>query len=144
MTTSDIIATMKLAFASRVMYQFVLCTTKLGICSFYLRIFQDRPSRVVVYALLGFILISAVAIEFSFILSCKPVSGAWTLGEHNCLPLNPSFIANTVCNVVGDLALIAFVLPKIGMPSCDISTTRARCFRTIANCELSTPPNVPA
>ncbi|KAK6581032.1 hypothetical protein PZA11_006520 [Diplocarpon coronariae] len=112
-TLQDLIATMKLAFVSRVVYQFVLCTMKLGICSFYLRVFRDRTSRITVYTLLGFILVSAMAIEFTFIFSCKPVSGAWTLGEQNCLPATPILIANTVCNVVGDLALMIFVIPRI-------------------------------
>lgn len=133
---------MKLAFASRVVYQFVLCTTKLGICSFYLRIFQDRHSKITVYALIGFILVSALAIEFTFIFSCKPVSGAWTLGEQNCLPVNPSFIANTVCNVVGDLALMIFVIPKIGKLQCNYHDGRDP-WEKVANHSLSTAPNVP-
>ncbi|KAK2623783.1 hypothetical protein QTJ16_006964 [Diplocarpon rosae] len=112
-SVSEMIATMKLAFVSRVVYQFVLCTMKLGICFFYLRVFQDRTSKITVYIMLGFILVSALATEFTTIFSCKPVSGAWKSGEQNCLPAAPNYIANTACNVGGDLALMIFVIPRI-------------------------------
>ncbi|KAI9047298.1 hypothetical protein LZ554_008746 [Drepanopeziza brunnea f. sp. 'monogermtubi'] len=110
---ADIISIMKLAFASRLIYQFVLCTTKLGIGCYSLQFFRDRTSKLIAYPLLGFVLVSAVTIEFTFIFSCKPVSDAWTLGAQNCLPVTPIFITNTVCNVVGDLALMAFLIPRI-------------------------------
>lgn len=112
-TSADMIATKKLTFANRIVYQFVLGTTKLGICSFYLRIFQDKWSKRFIYALLAFILVAALTMEFTIIFSCKPVSDAWALGEKDCLPPQPSYIGNTIANVFSDLALMAFVIPKI-------------------------------
>lgn len=108
---SDLIATLKLAFASRVTYQFVICMTKLGICSFYLRVFQDKRSKMMVYSLLGFIVVSALIIELAFIFACKPVSNAWSL-EQNCGSPFPSFYANTIANIIADVALMVFVIPE--------------------------------
>lgn len=49
------ILTIKLAFITRIFYSFILGTTKIWICAFYLRIFPDRTSRLLSCALFGFI-----------------------------------------------------------------------------------------
>ncbi|KAE9364430.1 hypothetical protein N431DRAFT_563737 [Stipitochalara longipes BDJ] len=111
-TLSDVLATLKLAFASRVVYQFVICTTKLGICTFYLRVFQDKRSKMLIYSLLGFIIITALVIELAFIFACKPVSGAWAIPQ-TCASPFASFYANTITSVMADVALMVFVIPRV-------------------------------
>ncbi|XMA09776.1 hypothetical protein WAI453_002567 [Rhynchosporium graminicola] len=113
LSDANLIATKKLAFANRIVYQFVLCTTKLGICSFYLRIFEDKQSKRILYALSAFILVAALTVDFIIVFSYRPVSGAWTLGARNCLPARPIYIGSTVINIIGDVALMGFVVPKI-------------------------------
>ncbi|KAH7324041.1 hypothetical protein BKA65DRAFT_79297 [Rhexocercosporidium sp. MPI-PUGE-AT-0058] len=103
----------KLAFANRIVFQFVICTTKLGICVFYLRLFPDRGSRRFLYALFAIVAALALAMEFTIIFSCSPISDAWSLGTRNCIQFAPTFIANTCCNIAIDLALMAFVIPKM-------------------------------
>lgn len=108
---------MKLAFATRIVYQYVLCVTKIGICAFYLRVFQDKGSKRLVYLLLAFIAIPFIVIEAYYIFSCKPISAAWNpllLADH-CLPQMPSCFANTVLNVIADILVMAFLLPRISM-----------------------------
>ncbi|KAL2062761.1 hypothetical protein VTL71DRAFT_5833 [Oculimacula yallundae] len=113
LSSADLRTAKKLAFSNRIVYQFVLCTTKLGICSFYLRIFQDKWSKRFIYALLTFILVSALVVEFAIIFSCMPVKDAWAIGDKNCLLPLPPYIGSTVLNAISDLALMAFVIPKI-------------------------------
>jgi hypothetical protein len=113
-TPPDVIATLKLAFISRIIYQFVICITKLGICTFYMRVFQDRQSKMVIYSLLGFITITALVIELAFLFSCKPVSGAWAIPP-TCASPRASFYANTITGVIADVALMVFVIPRVCM-----------------------------
>ena len=111
-TLPDIRAILKLAFASRVVYQFVICTTKLGICTFYLRVFQDKRSKMLIFLLLGFIMITALVVELAFIFACKPVSGAWAIPQ-TCASPFASFYANTITSVMADVALMVFVIPRV-------------------------------
>lgn len=113
LASADIISMKKLGFANRLVFQFVICTTKLGICAFYLRIFHDKFSKWFIYILLAIIAALAIAMEFTIIFSCSPVSDVWSLGKKNCIPFAPSFIANTSCNIAIDLALMVYVIPKI-------------------------------
>ncbi len=108
-TLPGVIATLKLAFTSRVMYQFIICTTKLEICTFYLRVFQDKRGKIMIYSLLGFIIITTLVIELAFIFSCKPVSGAWDVPQ-TCGSLFASFYANTV---MIDVTLMVFAIPRV-------------------------------
>jgi hypothetical protein len=116
-TFSDIVLSMKLAFASRIVYQFVLCVTKLSICIFYLRLFQDKRSKFIVYFLLAFITIPFIVIEVSFVFSCTPVSDAWNPfnSATNCANPFPSLLAKTITNVLADVLMMAFVIPRFSM-----------------------------
>ncbi|KAH9215919.1 hypothetical protein DL95DRAFT_297998, partial [Leptodontidium sp. 2 PMI_412] len=113
LTSEDVLSMKKLSFANRMVFQFVICTTKLGICAFYLRLFRDKWSRWFLYALLAIVAALSLSMELTIIFSCKPISDAWSLGKRNCIPFPPTFIANTCCNIAVDLALMAFVLPKM-------------------------------
>ncbi|CZR67374.1 related to integral membrane protein [Phialocephala subalpina] len=110
---SQIVPTLKLAFIGRLIYQFVLCLTKLGICVFYLRVFQDKTSKYIVYIIVAFVTVSALVIELVFIFQCSPVSDAWNFVNPNCKPANPSVIANTVCNILADVVIMAFAIPRV-------------------------------
>jgi hypothetical protein len=114
-TPADIVPTLKLAFLGRLMYQFALCLTKVGICVFYLRVFQDRQSKRLVYAITGFVLLSGVIIEFIFIFSCIPVADAGATANQHCVSSIPSTVANAVCNILADVFLMIFVLPRVRM-----------------------------
>lgn len=108
-----IIPSLKVAFVGRIVYQLVLCFTKLGICLFYLRVFQDKRSKYIVYIIAAFTIISTLIIEVVFIFQCNPVSDAWRFIKPNCKPGPPSMIANTVCSVVADICIMAFVIPRV-------------------------------
>ena len=51
-----------LAFVSRVLFQAVLGTTKIGTCELYLRVFQDKRSKIIVRCIEAFIAIYTIAL----------------------------------------------------------------------------------
>jgi hypothetical protein len=69
---------MRLGFASRELYQVCLGTTKLGICAFYLRIFQDRVSKVIIRSTMGFVVLFTLGLSLGIIFQCKPIAGMVT------------------------------------------------------------------
>jgi hypothetical protein len=74
-TSEDLVLTMRLGFASRELYQVCIGTTKLGICAFYLRIFQDRVSKVIIRSTMGFIALFTFALSIGIIFQCRPIYG---------------------------------------------------------------------
>ena len=73
--SEDVSLTMRLGFASRELYQICLGTTKLGICAFYLRIFQDRIARVIIRSVMGFVALFTAALSLGIIFQCRPIYG---------------------------------------------------------------------
>lgn len=57
----------RIEFASRILYQACLAATKLGICAFYLRVFQDRTSKRLVYLMAAFISATSLSLLFATI-----------------------------------------------------------------------------
>ena len=95
-------------------YQITLSIVKIGICTFYLRIFQDKTSKYLVYGIIGFIILTTIPVEFVAIFQCNPIRGAWDIMiESKCIKLNPEIIAFAICNILGDLALIGFAVPRV-------------------------------
>ena len=113
---SDIIPTMKLAYSSRLIYQLVLFFTKLGLCFFYLRIFQDRKSKHLIYTIVAFLVITFIPIELIVIFQCRPVYGAWSLQPAKCIDNNPGIYASAAFNIFADAMMMGFVLPRISTP----------------------------
>jgi hypothetical protein len=74
-TSEDLVLTMRLGFASRELYQVCVGTTKLGLCAFYLRIFQDRVSKVIIRSTMGFIALFTFALSIGIIFQCRPIYG---------------------------------------------------------------------
>ncbi|KAF4628888.1 hypothetical protein G7Y89_g9255 [Cudoniella acicularis] len=109
---ANIIPTLKLAFASQLLYQFTLAITKVGICLFYLRIFQDRVSKILVYLITGFVVLTFLPLELGVVFRCSPVSDAWKFGNANCAAQNPRVFAAAACNIFADVLLMAFVFPR--------------------------------
>lgn len=75
-TSDHLLVAKRLGFASRELYQICIGTTKLGICAFYLRIFQDRFSKMFIWSLMGFIATFTLALSIGIIFQCQPISGA--------------------------------------------------------------------
>jgi hypothetical protein len=101
-----------MSYVARVFYQFVLCTTKLGICSFYFRVFQDRRSKILIYSLIGFIVVFSVPLEIYVLVQCRPgqvKSGNPLVCDQN----SPEIYMSAIFNIVADALLLAFIVPRI-------------------------------
>ncbi|CZR59409.1 uncharacterized protein PAC_09301 [Phialocephala subalpina] len=110
MRPSDQGTVLKLQFASRLLFQSTLCISKLGICVFYHRVFQDHTSRILVYLIIGFLIISTIPVQTLVILLCHPVTRPWNFGPEKCLP---RIYVSGISNILADVLLMAFVIPRI-------------------------------
>lgn len=59
----------------RILYQFVILTTKYGMCAFYLRIFTDRKSRYFIWGTVAYNTIYTIPLVFTLIFRCNPIQG---------------------------------------------------------------------
>ncbi|PMD52930.1 uncharacterized protein K444DRAFT_704456 [Hyaloscypha bicolor E] len=86
---SWIAPTGKLTFLGGILFQTVVCFTKLGMCLSYLRIFEDRRSRVLLLSIMAFLVASGITTVCMIVFRCSPVSAQWMpqLGscmQHSC------------------------------------------------------------
>ena len=114
-TYPDVTNQIILSYAVRLIYHFALSTTKLAVCFFYLRVFTDRRSRYICYGIMTYIVLFTIVLMFTMVFQCTPISDAWSiLPTANC-PVDKLglIISGGVLNIVGDAALVIFVVPKI-------------------------------
>lgn len=90
---------------------------KLSLLSLYKRIFLVQNTvrrwfRVFVYAVMGYVICSSIAIIFSYIFICTPISHWWTqanaavgkpVPKGECPNLVPRGLACTALNIVSDI-----------------------------------------
>jgi hypothetical protein len=133
LTSYDISIQVELGFVARILYQFTLMSTKLAVCAFYLRVFTDRVSKRVIWSMAAVITIFSIPLLLSLIFRCNPIEGttpslslflpclhiigAWSLTPSKCVSNIPPLYASAVLNILADVALLAFVIPKIGEPT---------------------------
>jgi hypothetical protein len=112
------------------MYQLALWTTKLAVYAFCRRVFQDRWSKIFVWSMMGIISAFELPLILAAIFQCKPIGGetfykiffynsshpigAWSAIPSKCMSNVPSLYASVILNISADVALLGFVLPKIG------------------------------
>ena len=108
-TPAEAITTAWLSYALRLIYQLVLATTKLGICAFYLRVFQDRKSRIWVFFLMGYICLYTIPLEIYVAARCQPRGSGNLTCDHN----QPDIYIFAGCSILSDFLLLIFVVPRI-------------------------------
>lgn len=108
----------KLAYATKIFYLLVLGTSKIGLCCAYIRIFTDRTSKTIAYILMGFIAVYTSALVIFTGVFCAP-SPALPAGK--CTTNTPDLYVQAGCNILADLLLLGFVIPRIGMVDCSLS-----------------------
>ncbi|TGO85042.1 hypothetical protein BPOR_0438g00130 [Botrytis porri] len=114
-TQSDLKPFFILAFVSRILYQVSLMMVRVAICLVYSRIFQDRLSRIIVYSLLAFQIVSTIPLTLIVVFQCDPIVSQWdfSVEQVRCIDPLPGIITFTTCSVFSDVALILFVLPRV-------------------------------
>ena len=113
-----------LGFCVRIIHIVVLTTTKLSICLFYRRIFQDRLSKISSVVLMAFMTVFTVVLFIDGFFACDLGGAFWSPDGKNpdgsqCN--GPSFTKNiaffiygsATLSVVVDLLLMAFALWRI-------------------------------
>ncbi|CAD6449814.1 4d642ed2-10fc-40f2-8b96-55540c1f1254 [Sclerotinia trifoliorum] len=104
-----------LAFVSRLLYQLGLMMVRIAMCLLYLRIFQDKTSKIIIYLLILFQLIATIPATLALVFQCDPIISQWdpNVEEIHCDDPMPAITAFTVCSVLSDAALIAFAVPRV-------------------------------
>lgn len=105
----------KLAFVSRILYQTVLGTTKIGTCELYVRVFQDQKSKIIIRCMEAFVAIYTGALLISIFFRCSYIPDAWTAGGalRTCHTAIPGLYTSAACNILIDILLTAFAVPRI-------------------------------
>lgn len=109
----DAIRTERLSYISRIVYQIVLGTTKLGICAMYLKVFQDRTSRLTAYGFMAFISAFTLPLTNFVVIKCIPTGDGSLNAIMTCNSNSLSLLTSAVCNVVADLLLLVYIVPRI-------------------------------
>lgn len=90
---------------------------RIAICLIYARIFQDKTSRIIIYTLLFFQIITTIPLTLLVVFQCDPIASQWDLSIPiiRCLDPLRGIIAFTACSVFSDAMLIAFAVPRVCM-----------------------------
>ena len=106
-----------LGFCVRTVHIVVLTTTKLSICLFYRRIFQDSLSKISSVVLMAFMTVFTVVLFIDGMFACNLKSAFWSPAGRKCanpFPKIAFFIyGSATLSVVVDLLLMAFALWRI-------------------------------
>jgi hypothetical protein len=121
LSADELNTTLLLAFIARIVYQLVVGSTKIAICMSFLRVFQDRKGRYWMFSLITFAGVFTTALVFASIFQCRPIQDAWansarpyeTGASNSCINILYSVWASGICNIVTDVLLLLFVVPRI-------------------------------
>jgi hypothetical protein len=108
-----------LGFCVRIIHIVILTTTKLSICIFYRRIFQDSFSNISSIALMAFMTVFTVALFIDGFFACNIGGAFWAPPARKCW--NPTYAKSIPFSVYGsaalsiavDLLLMAFAVWKV-------------------------------
>lgn len=106
-----------LGFSVRMVHVVVLTTTKLSICLFYRRIFQDRLNNILSSSLMAFMVVFTVALFIEGFFACEYGGAFWAptgCGLASFAEYSAFFIyGSAALSVSADLFLMAFALWRI-------------------------------
>jgi len=106
-----------LGFSVRIVHLVVLTTTKLSICLFYRRIFQDRLDKILSSSLMAFMAVFTVALFIEGFFACEFGGAFWApagCGLASFAEYSAFFIyGSAALSVSADIFLMAFALWRI-------------------------------
>jgi hypothetical protein len=105
-------ASLKLMFATAIIYQSTLGLLKVSICLFYLRLFVDHRARRLVIASIVWIALFTIPSLALWVAVWKPMLCA-ARAKDPFDATKPTFYLNAVGNILTDIWLISFISPKI-------------------------------
>lgn len=102
------------------LYTFILAITKISILLLYLRMWPDTESqkfRNACLTLIVLLVLYGITMNLVLALGCRPVSFSWTRwdGMHSgtCINLQAQIFATATLNIVFDLLVFLFPVPKL-------------------------------
>ena len=108
---------LKLVYVSRLLYLLVITACKYAFCASYLRIFQERTSRIIILSLTCFITLYTIPIFFATAFPCRPPSNVWHVTTaSSCYDGRKAatlIYTTAFFNVLGDVLLLGFIIPQI-------------------------------
>ena len=98
-----------------ILYCMAIATSKLSILSMYLRIFVERPHRVVSYLIGAVVAAAAIACVITSLASCRPFSARWDLAQFksSCINSVRFWMGMSVINIATDLVMLVLPMPAI-------------------------------
>ena len=103
---------LKVAYANQIVYQVVVLFTKLGLCMFYRRVFQDDKSRTYINWNVGFLFVSGILALALVIFPCMPIRDFWSV-EGKCPPNYSNIYISAACSIIADVILVAFAIARV-------------------------------
>ncbi|KAJ5901097.1 hypothetical protein N7504_007090 [Penicillium tannophilum] len=114
LSTKSLVKIAKLLIAYDCVYCATVGVIKLSVLSMYTRIFPNRESRVAAIVLGAITVAWITVITCINVIQCAPIERAWdTSIPGACINARDLFIANSVPNIVTDIAII--ILPMRAM-----------------------------
>ena len=111
------------SFVGRFLYLLVIFFTKLGICTFYLRVFQDSRSKLFIRLTIAFLVVTEIPLLLLVLLACIPIQGSWDLKPAKCMDFSVSAYITAAFHITTDIMLIAFVIPRVGKQQVPLSSS---------------------
>lgn len=108
---------LKALFACNIMYTFLITSVKLSILFLYYRIFHaSQRFRMVLYAVMTFVLLSGVSALPVFIFGCWPINFFWDKSVQGgvCTAFNNYFyLTEAAINIFIDVILLILPMPMV-------------------------------
>ncbi|OBT44606.1 hypothetical protein VE00_05842 [Pseudogymnoascus sp. WSF 3629] len=104
-----------ISYATRLLYQCILATTKVAILTLYLRIFTDARSQCMVYGMISFVVLYTLPCLLLLIFECTPFYDSWNPYKfpQTCINLTIQVYMSAGFNIFTDLLMVAFAVPRV-------------------------------
>lgn len=101
-------------YISQIFYKISISLTKISILLLYLRLFIQKPFRIICWILIGIITGYMVATTFSTIFQCTPISRAWNEAiAGTCINITKFWYANASFSIATDAIILFLPMPII-------------------------------
>ena len=99
---------------SQIFYKCSINLTKASILLLYLRLFVQKPFRLMCWILLGFVVAYGIATTLVSTFQCTPVQRAWNKAlPGHCVDTTIFWYANAGFSILGDIIILILPMPVI-------------------------------
>lgn len=99
---------------SQIFYKCSINLTKASILLLYLRLFVQKPFRLLCWILLGFVTAYGIATTLASTFQCNPIPRAWNKAlPGKCLNTTIFWYTNAGFSILGDIIILVIPMPVI-------------------------------